>query len=134
MVYSLARVGAALGMRVEDYYLEGRRAWFRLHEKGRKRHEVAAHHNADSYLHAYVEAAGIASEKKSPLFRSACRFRSGRAQLSRPAGPTPTGHALVAATPLPRRAVGVCGDKSVTHGCHRWDPPRRESGTLGNRR
>ena len=71
MVYSFARVSAALGMRVEDYYLEGRRAWFRLHEKGGKRHEVPAHHNADAYLHAYIEAAGIAGEKKSPLFRSA---------------------------------------------------------------
>jgi site-specific recombinase XerD len=71
MVYSFARIAAALGMRVEDYYLEGRRAWFRLHEKGGKRHEVPAHHNADAYLHAYIEAAGIAGEKKSPLFRSA---------------------------------------------------------------
>jgi integrase/recombinase XerD len=58
-------------MRVEDYYTEGRRAWFRLHEKGGKRHEVPAHHNADAYLHAYIEAVGIASEKKAPLFRSA---------------------------------------------------------------
>jgi integrase/recombinase XerD len=33
MAYSLARIGAVLGMRIEDYYLEGRRAWFRLHEK-----------------------------------------------------------------------------------------------------
>jgi site-specific recombinase XerD len=31
MVYSFARVGAALGMKVEDYYTEGRKAWFRLH-------------------------------------------------------------------------------------------------------
>lgn len=71
MVYSFARISAALAMRVEDYYLEGRRAWFRLHEKGGKRHEVPAHHNADTYLHAYIEAACIAAEKKSPLFRSA---------------------------------------------------------------
>jgi integrase/recombinase XerD len=40
MVYSFARVGAALAMKVEDYCTEGRRAWFRLHEKGGKRHEV----------------------------------------------------------------------------------------------
>jgi len=32
-------------MKVEDYYTEGRRAWFRLHEKGAKRHELPAHHN-----------------------------------------------------------------------------------------
>jgi integrase/recombinase XerD len=71
MVFSFARVSAALSMKVEDYYTEARRAWFRLHEKGGKRHEVPAHHNADAYLHDYIEAAGIASEKKSPLFRSA---------------------------------------------------------------
>jgi integrase/recombinase XerD len=34
---------------------------------------VPAHHNAENYLDAYLEAAGIAAEKKSPLFRSAAR-------------------------------------------------------------
>ena len=75
MVYSFARVGAALGMKVEDYYTEGRRAWFRLHEKGGKRHEVPAHHNAENYLDAYIEAAGIATDRKGPLFRSIDRYR-----------------------------------------------------------
>ena len=75
MVYSFARVGAALGMKVEDYYTEGRRGWFRLHEKGGKRHEVPAHHNAETYLDAYIEAAGIASDRKGPLFRSIDRER-----------------------------------------------------------
>ena len=75
MDYSFARVGAALGMKVEDYYTEGRRAWFRLHEKGGKRHEVPAHHNAETYLDAYIEAAGIASDRKGPLFRSIDRER-----------------------------------------------------------
>ena len=73
MVYSFARVGAALGMKVEDYYTEGRKAWFRLHEKGGKRHEVPAHHNAADYLDAYLAAAGIETDKKSPLFRSVDR-------------------------------------------------------------
>jgi hypothetical protein len=31
------------GPKLEDYYTEGRRAWFRLHEKGGKRHEVPGH-------------------------------------------------------------------------------------------
>ena len=70
MVFSFARVSAALGMKVEDYYTEGRRAWFRLHEKGGKRHEVPAHHNAENYVDAYLDAAGIAGQKKTPLFRS----------------------------------------------------------------
>lgn len=51
MVYSFARVGATLAMKVEDYYSEGRRGWFRLHEKGGKLHSVPAHHNAESYLY-----------------------------------------------------------------------------------
>ena len=40
-------------MNVEDYYQKGKRWWFRLHEKGGKRHEVPAHHNAEAYLDAY---------------------------------------------------------------------------------
>ena len=70
MVYSFARIGAALGLRVEDYFVEGRKAWFRLHEKGGRRHEVPAHHNAADYLDAYLQAAGIGSQPKSALFRS----------------------------------------------------------------
>lgn len=84
MVYSFARVSAALGMSVEDYYTEGRRAWFRLHEKGGKRHEVPAHHNAETYLDAYIEAAGIATDRKGPLFRSVDRKRK---MTNRPLGP-----------------------------------------------
>lgn len=73
MSYSFARVGAAVSMRVEDYFIKGRRSWLRLHEKGGKEHEMPAHHLLEEYLDAYVEAAGIAEEKKSPLFRSANR-------------------------------------------------------------
>ena len=40
MVYSFARVGAVVGMNVEDYYRQGKRWWLRLHEKGGKFHEV----------------------------------------------------------------------------------------------
>src|SRR5208337_4521007 len=36
MVYSFARIGAAIGMRVEDVYTQNRRLWVRLHEKGGK--------------------------------------------------------------------------------------------------
>src|SRR5207302_7524380 len=71
MVFTFARVGAVVAMRVEDYYPQGKRWWVRLHEKGGKRHEMPAHHNLEAYLDAYIEAAGIREEKKSPLFRSA---------------------------------------------------------------
>src|SRR5207247_11058168 len=70
MVYSFARVSATVHMRVEDYYQNGKRWWFRLHEKGGKRHEVPAHHNAEAYMDAYLQAVAIADEKKGPLFRS----------------------------------------------------------------
>ena len=76
MVYSFARISATLGMTVADYYVEGRKAWFRLYEKGGKRHEVPAHHNAADYMDAYIAAAGIAAEKKSPLFRTIDRHRT----------------------------------------------------------
>ena len=70
MVYSFARVGAVVGMNVEDYYRQGKRWWLRLHEKGGKFHQVPAHHNAEEYLDAYLEAAGIGDEKGTPLWRS----------------------------------------------------------------
>jgi integrase/recombinase XerD len=58
-------------MNVEDYYENGRRSWLRLHEKGGKFHEAPAHHNAEAYLDAYIEAAGIADDRKGALFRTA---------------------------------------------------------------
>ena len=70
MCYTFARVSATVHMRVEDYYQNGKRWWIRLHEKGGKRHEVPAHHNAEIYIDAYLDAVGIRDEKKSPLFRS----------------------------------------------------------------
>ncbi len=63
MVYTFARVGAAIGMRVEDVYSQGRRTWARLHEKGGKEHEMPCHHNLDEYLHAYIERAGLVDRK-----------------------------------------------------------------------
>lgn len=75
MVFSFARVSAAIGMDVHDYYPQGRRMWFRLHEKGGKYHEVPAHHKAEDFLDAYLDAAGIADEKRTPLFRTLDRRR-----------------------------------------------------------
>jgi site-specific recombinase XerC len=67
MTYALARVGAVVAMRVENYYPQSKRWWVRLHEKGGKRHEMPAHHSLD----AYIDAAGIREDKKTPLFRPA---------------------------------------------------------------
>ena len=71
MVYTFARVGAVITMTVEDYFPKGKRWWLRLEEKGGKHHEMPAHHNLETYMDAYLDAAGIRDEKKTPLFRSA---------------------------------------------------------------
>lgn len=77
MVYSFARVGAVVAMNKEDYFQNGKRWWLRLHEKGGKRHEVPAHHNAEEYLDAYLEAAKSENWlKKAPLFRTLSREKS----------------------------------------------------------
>ena len=71
MVFTFARVSAVVGMRVEDYYQNGKRCWIRLHEKGGKFHEVPAHHTAQEYLDAYLAASGLEIDPKGPLFRTA---------------------------------------------------------------
>lgn len=75
MVFSFARVSAVVGMNVEDFFQKGRRKWLRLHEKGGKYHEMPAHHNVEDYVSDYLEMAGIAGEKKKPLFRTLDRKR-----------------------------------------------------------
>ena len=79
MVYSFARIGAALAMKVEDVYVQNRRLWVRLHEKGGKRHEMPCHHNLEDYLHAYIDGCGLRGDPKGPLFRTIGR---GRTQLT----------------------------------------------------
>lgn len=70
MVYSFARVGAVVGMRVGDYYKNGKRWWLRLHEKGGKFHEVPAHHKLEEYIDAYINVSGLWEDRKGPLFRT----------------------------------------------------------------
>ncbi len=73
MVYSLARVGAAVAMKVGDVYTERRRLWVRLREKGGKAHEMPCHHNLEDYLHAYIDGCGLNTDPKGPLFRTIAR-------------------------------------------------------------
>jgi integrase/recombinase XerC len=79
MVYSFARIGAALAMRVEDVFVQNRRLWVRLHEKGGKRHEMPCHHNLEEYLSAYLDECELRDDRKGPLFRTIGR---GTRQLS----------------------------------------------------
>jgi site-specific recombinase XerD len=70
MTYSFARIGAVVGMTVDDYFANGKRWWVRLHEKGGKVHEMPAHHKLEQYLDEYLTAADIRDQGKTPLFRS----------------------------------------------------------------
>jgi site-specific recombinase XerC len=60
-------------MKVRDYFVQNRRGWVRLHEKGGKEHEVPCHHNLEKYLDEYIAAAGIAADPEGSLFRTAAR-------------------------------------------------------------
>ena len=75
MVYSFARVSAALAMRVADYYTQGKRSFFRLHEKSGKYLVVPAHHVGQAYIDEYIERAGIEGDRQGPLFRSSGQGR-----------------------------------------------------------
>ena len=84
MVYSFARIGAALGMTVEDVFTQNRRLWVRLREKCGKRHPMPCHHNLEEYLTAYLDGAERRSDPKGPLFRTSGAARtSSRARCCR---------------------------------------------------
>ncbi|WP_197436485.1 MULTISPECIES: hypothetical protein [Rhizobium/Agrobacterium group] len=53
IIYSCARIGAAISMDVRDVYVQNRRLWVRLHEKGGKLHEMPYPHTLEQYLDAY---------------------------------------------------------------------------------
>ena len=73
MVYSFARIGAAIGMKVENVFTQNRRSWVRLNEKGGKQHAMPCHHNLEAYLHEYIEGAGLANSPKALLFQTYSR-------------------------------------------------------------
>ncbi|WP_186041513.1 tyrosine-type recombinase/integrase [Burkholderia gladioli] len=95
MVFSFARVGAALAMRVDDVYVQQRRLWVRLREKGGKDHMMPCHHTLEMYLNAYLEHlknTGVAITSKGPLFRTIAR---GTGRLSSRPLPQANAYAMV---------------------------------------
>lgn len=75
LVFSCARVSAVVGMKLEDYFQEGKEWKLRLHEKRGKLHVVPAHHQVIAYLDDYIAAAGLQGAPKQPLFRAFSRGR-----------------------------------------------------------
>jgi site-specific recombinase XerD len=70
LTYSFARIAAALHMMVEDLRPQGAGWQVQLHEKGGKRHAIPCHHALAEALRLYIDAAGIAEERKGWLFRT----------------------------------------------------------------
>lgn len=76
MVFSFARISAALSCRVGDYAPRGKRWWLTLREKGGKRHEMPVHHTLEQYLDEYLDYADLRGNPKAWLFKTG-RGRSG---------------------------------------------------------
>jgi hypothetical protein len=99
MVYSLARIGAALGMKVEGAYTERHRLWVRLREKGGKAHAMPCHHSLEECLRAYIASCSLAEDPKGPLFRTIGR---GTGRLTRNAITQGDAYAMIG-----RRAIAA---------------------------
>jgi integrase len=99
-VFSSARIGAALGMKVEDAFTQNRRLWVRLHEKGGKVHGMPCHHLLEDYLHAYIDGCGLGAEPKGALFRTIDRPRDGPTHHN-------TAHAIRRPRMIRRRATAA---------------------------
>lgn len=81
MVYTFARVGAVTRMQLEDVYVQRRRLWGRLHEKGGKLHDMPCHHNLEDWLHDYIDGADLTGA-------AGILFRSAKGADRRTVGPT----------------------------------------------
>ena len=110
MVFSFARIGAALGMAVEDVYTQNHRLWVRLWEKGGKAHAMPCHRALEEHLHAYFDGSGIAGDPKGPLFRTIGR---GTGRLTRTPLPQANAYAMIR-----RRAAAIgIATKVGNHSC-----------------
>jgi integrase/recombinase XerD len=92
MGYTFARVSAAVGMKIEDYYVQKRRGWVRLYEKGGKVTELPCHHNLEQYLEEWIAASGLATEPDASLFPT---LRHGKLSEARQALPQANVDAMI---------------------------------------
>jgi integrase len=130
LTYGFARVGAALKMRVEDLQAKGTGWLIRLHEKGGKQHMMPCHHALAEALRAYIDAAGIAEDKKGFLFRPAAATAGRRLPISRWPRPMPgawCASARLAPASWRRSATTVFarpGSPLILPMVARWSTPR----------
>jgi integrase len=71
MAYTFARIGAAVNLKVEDYYPFAKRFLLRFREKGGKEKELPMHHKLEELLDQYLKETGLEKEPESPLFPAA---------------------------------------------------------------
>ncbi|MCB1036165.1 MAG: tyrosine-type recombinase/integrase, partial [Acidobacteria bacterium] len=116
MIFTFARVSAAVAMDVRHIHSPQDSPWIELREKGGKQRRLPLHRRAAVFLREYLEAAGLADQPRAPLFqttRGRSRELTGRRMSRRDV------HAMVrrrardagadgtAAPPLVREAVQV---------------------------
>jgi site-specific recombinase XerD len=92
MIYSFARIGAALGMAVEDVYTQNRRLWVRLREKGGKQHAMPLPPQPRGIHRRLRRRRRSARRPQRPLFRTIGR---GTGRLTQSALPQANAYAMV---------------------------------------
>ncbi len=110
MVYTFCRIGAATSMKVQDVFVQRRRLYVRLHEKGGKEHEMPCHHVLEKYLQAYIEGACLKYDPSLPLFRTIGR---GTKELTKNPLPQANAYAMVER----RRIAAGIQTKIGNHSC-----------------
>jgi site-specific recombinase XerD len=71
LAYTACRAGAAAKLRLKDFQNDGSQHVLRFREKGGKSREIPVRHDLESFIRAYLDAAGIGDDSKdSPLFRA----------------------------------------------------------------
>ena len=73
MAYSFARVSAVTALKVGDVFHQKRRLWLRLHEKGGKVQDIPCHHQLETYIDEWLDAAGHREQHTVPLFQTFAR-------------------------------------------------------------
>ena len=79
-------------MEVHDVYVQNRRLWVRLHEKGGKQVELPCHHSLEDYLDDYLDAAGLRDTLRVPLFQT---IKRGTDRLSGAPLPQANAYAMI---------------------------------------
>lgn len=73
MLFTFARIGAALALKCSDLTERSGSTWVLLHEKGGKIHEMPLHRQAETWVREYLTVVHTEPEKDQFLFRSVDR-------------------------------------------------------------